>query len=178
MTGLPSRRQGLLAFDSVRGTLLLFGGHPRNDTWELHDPAFGHYGTFGTGCGGTAGVPALAAAPGSLPRLANTFQAQITGLPQRQPAIVHVAFSRTSLGGVALPLALGGIGMPGCRLYTSGDLAQPLNVVGGTASWSLPLGNYPQLVGFTFYNQVFALDAGANALGVVGSNAAAGVIGR
>ena len=42
--------------------------------------------------------------------------------------------------------------------------------VGGSAIWSVPIANQPELVGITFHNQAVALDPAANPFGLSWSN--------
>jgi hypothetical protein len=182
----PGRRFGAaMAYDPIRQRTVLFGGavvwnYPQNlffvlgDTWEFQLPAGASYTTYGAGCVGSRGVPALAAAGNSLPRVGQTFQTTITNLPLQGPAFVFLGLSNTSYGPTPLPLSLNFLGGNGCSVLASGDdLALVTNVL-GTGLWQWTVPNAP---GVAFYNQAFAFDAAANPLGITTSNGGHGVIG-
>ncbi|HZT55452.1 MAG TPA: hypothetical protein VFA35_04435, partial [Burkholderiaceae bacterium] len=131
------------------------------------------YAPYGAGCAGSLGVPTLgAAAP---PALGTFFQANVGNLPGGV-AFMVTGFSATANGPTPLPLDLGPLGMPGCSLLAEAALTTLL-LGGTTATWQLAIPNDPTYLGFTFYNQGFALDPPANALGLTVSNGAHAVIG-
>jgi hypothetical protein len=176
------RTAGGLAFDPRRNRCVHFGGSayagPLGDTWEYGptDPA--GFSTFGQGCRGNAGVPSLAAAPGQWPWLGSPFTLQAARLPANQPLIGFLGFSRTTwFGQFALPFDLTSLGMPGCSLLVSGHLIDVVPNQGGTATWSLQIPTQTELVGANFYNQLFALDPGANPLGVIVTNGSQSTLG-
>ena len=74
-------------------------------------------------------------------------------------------------GGGALPVDLSAIGMTGCSLYQSSDLAG-LPTTGSSLyrDFRMVLPPSPLLVGKHLYLQGFSLAPGENALGVVSSN--------
>ena len=43
--------------------------------------------------------------------------------------------------------------------------------MGGIASYSMPIPKWPSLIGLQLYFQGYALDGGANSLGIISSNA-------
>ena len=90
---------------------------------------------------------------------------------------MFLGFSRTSWGGVPLPVPLDFAGMPGCALHVSGEAL--LGVPGSGAALTLPLAiaNDASLLGARFHNQALVLDPGANALGATLSNAGEARIG-
>jgi hypothetical protein len=176
----PSARRAYgLAFHVPSARTLLFGGgvggsgNPTHgDTWEYVSGLAGAFGAFGAGCPGSAGTPLLAPAPGQLPWLNENFVLELRSLP----AAATLAFgilggSRTAWGSLPLPLDLAAIGMPGCRLHASLDVALPLASSAGVASWTLPIPNDPSLHGATVYVQGGVADPAANALGVTMANA-------
>lgn len=132
---------------------------------------------FGTGCPGTVGVPVLATAPGSVPRIGCPFTLQLSNLPEGADTFVVFGFSKTNWGGDPLPLDLGQFGLFGCTLYTSVDAILFLPSSGGAAEMTIDIPNWPgRLTGVHFYNQAAVVDPGLNPIGVV-SNAGEGVIG-
>jgi hypothetical protein len=125
---------------------------------------------YGSGCVGTAGVPQLSAPAGQLPILGRPFTVQVAGLPLGQPAALQVGASRTHWDTLPLPLDLSPIGMPGCFLLASPQVAFVLLPSGGVARHVLLLPQDPVLIGGTFFLQAFARDPAANALGFTVSN--------
>ncbi len=129
-----------------------------------------NYTPFSRGCG-VAGGPILEGMLGTRPRAGGSYPVTIRNLRWGQPSgsvLLLYGLSR-----YPSPLALGGLGMPGCLLHLAGPFqlqcsAAPL----GLASCDVPMPNIP---GLTFYNQAVVLDARANALGVALSNPAVGV---
>ena len=166
-----------MCFDSGRGVCVLFGGSnglPMGDTWEF-DLGFGPaYATYGGGCPGIHGVPAIAAQTASLPRVGTTFNLQVNNLPFTGPAFLFLGLSDQSYFGYPLPLSLASIGAPTCSLLCSGDQLQVVSNVLGSAVWSFTVPPFP---GATFFNQAIALDPSANALGLTTSNGGRGIIG-
>jgi hypothetical protein len=145
-------------------------------------PAPATFATFGAGCAGSAGVPTLAAQPGSLPQLGSIFQLVVGNLAPTSPLAlgllgISTSFNQNGLGSYALPLALDGLGMPGCAQRVSADLLLALPAGGGIAPWPLPIANVPTLVGLTFYVQALAFDAAANPFGAVTTNSGSGIVG-
>ncbi len=160
----------------------MFGGYANRSlggTWTFFTGGPASYATYGAGCSGTVGTPKLAPALGSLPWMGQTLTIELTGLPN---AVFNAPFgivglSKTSWGATTLPLDLGFMGIPGCKLLVSPDLFVPLANLGGKASWSATVPRTPILIGAVFFQQGFVLDRGANPLGVVVSNAGEGKIG-
>jgi hypothetical protein len=173
----PARAGAALAYDVVRDRVVAFGGvaannELRDDTWEYG----AQFQRFGSGCAGTAGVPALI--PGDVPRLGGIATAAIHNVPAAMPlAFVAIGTSRTQWAGGALPAQLGPIGMPGCRSWTSADLLVQVPAVNGIAAWSTAIPWQPALFGEVVHLQGVTLDPGANAFGFAVSNAATLVVG-
>ena len=180
----PTPRIGhALAYDPVRRGLVAFGGHDGtsilSDTWELTNPDLGDFARFGTGCSGSAGTPALDSVPsGSFPNIGEGFAIRVTSLPVSRATFLYLGFSRASWNGIALPFDLAPIGAPGCPLLVSPDFVLPLANLGGIAPLTLPIPNDAGLVGIRMFVQGWVSDPGANQLGIVVSNAGAGLIGR
>lgn len=135
------------------------------------------YTAFGLGCTGSAGVPILAAIPGHLPWIGNSYGVRLTSIPNAAPSVVFFGASRTAWSPISLPFPLGTFGMPGCTLLVSGDviLGIPTSSNGGTLSMNVP--GSPALVGRAFYNQAFVMDVFANPAGVTASNAGEALVG-
>ena len=179
-----ARGNHALAYDARHGRVVLFGGDtgypsytPLGDTWEYLRASAATYGTFGTGCPGSVGTPSLAPSAGRLPWLGEGFALRISRLPAGKPTYVYLGLSRTVWRSFRLPLDLRVIGMPNCLLYVSPDLTYPVTNTAGTALWNVRFPNDPGLVGVTFFNQAWVVDAAANPFGVSVSNAGEGRIG-
>ena len=165
-----------MAFDPLRGRVVLFGGNRIQETWEFGIGATtASYTAFGQGCLGSAGTPSLAVASGR-PLLGTTMTLTGNHLPPAQLTVLLFGLSRTAWNGVALPLDLGAMGMPGCTLYVSGDALLSLLNWGGQAAWAITVPLSPSLRGLRFFNQVAVLDT-QNAFGMVASNAGTGLVG-
>jgi hypothetical protein len=137
------------------------------------------YSTFGTGCPGSAGVPALhVVGSNTLPVLNNTLMLQVDNVPVGAPVAMLIGFSNQCWDGSELPLALDVIGMAGCDLLVSPLVVAPAVNNGGTASWSLLIPNDASLLCLRFFNQAIVRDPGVNFAGYTASNGGEGVIGR
>ncbi len=163
------RYSAALAFSPARRQMVQFGGvsppfATLGDTWE--------YGaklrTFGTGCAGTNGVPALTA--NDAPRLGSPFTLTLGNL---NPAVNVgvIVFGGTELPGIPLD----GIGMPGCLAYASPDLLFTITGAAGSASWNWPSVAAP--FGASLVMQGLSLDP-VNPLWLVASNAVAVTVGN
>ena len=183
----PTHRLGTaMAFDPIRNRVVLFGGTtlyaptsnpsflPMGDIWEFELGAGAAYTTFGSGCTGSRGVPAIAAQGTSLPHAGGTFSLQVNNLPLTGPVFLFLGVSNTTYGPTSLPLSLGVLGAPGCTAVASGEALYLLTNVLGSAVWQFTV---PNLLGVSFYNQAFAFDPPANALGLTVSNGGHATIG-
>jgi hypothetical protein len=171
------RAAAAMSYDSARGVVVLFGGSGAGgfaDTWEFDLGPVASFTSFGAGCLGSRGVPAIGTQLGSLPRIGTTFSVQATNLPMVGPAFFILGFSSTSYGGSPLPLSLAPLGAPGCSLSVSADVLFPVANVLGIAQWSLTV---PPIPGGQFFVQAVAFDPPANALGLTTSNAGHAVLG-
>lgn len=177
-----ARRLASLAYDRYRGCSVLFGGSNSlvggvnstlSDTWTFGTT----YAPFGSGCAGTAGVPALGATIG--PRVGQTFVPSLTNLIPSYPiAIVATGFSRSVWLSASLPFDMTSSGMPGCSLFVAPDLVNVIAAQNGAGQMLLTIPADPWFLGVTFYQQGFSFEApGFNAFGGVLSNAARARIG-
>ena len=73
---------------------------------------------------------------------------------------------------------MGLFGGTGCSLLTSAEFVIPLTNFNGIGVVTIPIPNDPTLIHFPFYVQGMVNDAAANPLGLVFSNAAAGLAGN
>ena len=78
----------------------------------------------------------------------------------------------------SLPALLDGVGMPGCRTYTSADLLVTLPASNGIATWTWNVPMQSILLGEALFMQGVTFDPGINALGLAVSPAATMVIGN
>jgi hypothetical protein len=168
----PAARSTSMAYDSQRGRVVMFGGgNPFTafgDTWEYGPVQAASYQEFGTGCGGSAGVPRLQAL--TRPWLGDRFTLRADRLPPGNSALVWLGASRSQWGTVPLPLDLTAAGMPGCFLHVRPYLVLPLFNLGGTADAGVGVPNDPVLLGQQFYAQALAVDRPVNAFGATTSN--------
>jgi len=162
-----------LAFDANRGWVVQFGGWNSTtfsmygDTWE--------YGvrseTFGTGCPGSNGIPALDAC--DAPRFGQPYVLSVSNLRMAAGLAVFV-MSLTDMP--ATPLV--GLGMPGCTGYVPMDVFLAGAGVGGLASISLLMPNSIYLVDTTIFSQVLSFDPMINPAWLAISNAHKGTLGH
>lgn len=154
---------GMVQFGGLRGSATYFG-----DTWLYDNPA--SLEIVGAGCGGSNGVPALAAS--NLPRTGQTFTLQAANLnPGLSFAVLVLGL--TPLPGIDLgPL----LGMTGCFAYQTPDLVVTMTPgAPGTAQWTwVPVAG---TAGATLYCQALCLDPPANAFGFTISNGIAATVG-
>jgi len=150
---VPSARWGaVFVYDSANRQSVLFSGQTATlaypaDTWILEPKNGRHadYTTTGPGCPGTQGTPVLAAAPGSLPWIGHTFTANVTSLPNFGPvSLFLLGFSNPNVPALFC--------RPDCTLRAFPDLITQLAVSGNQATWSIPIPNDCNLLGF---NQLF-----------------------
>lgn len=165
-----------LAYDTSLRRTVLFGGTSSGlwvqDTWIHQTPLPADVDPFGSGCAGTAGTPALAAAPYSLPWLGDTLHTVVQTIPVGEPGAVFV-----SSFGTTPPVPLGGFGMPGCDLLVPIDVAEFRPAAAGAAEWTVVIPNVQALAAAVLRQQAFVFDVAANALGLTSSNAIRATLG-
>lgn len=122
------------------------------------------YRTFGAGCPGALGVPTVAAAPGSLPKLGTTFTATAGNLPVSAGLMITGLSNTLASGSIPLPFPLAGLGWPGCNLLVDPLLTDTIVGAANSANWSLTIPSANVLIGFQFYNQAASLDPGPSFL--------------
>lgn len=132
---------------------------------------------FGPSCRGSAGAPDLQAWSGLRPRLGQLWTVTAAPLTPGRAVFVALGLSDSQAGAVRLPYDLSHLGMTGCQLLQSGELAfQAANPI-GVIHWSMAIPNGPWLAGGRFFVQVYALDPAANPAGLVTSNGLAATVG-
>lgn len=177
--GVPATYLVGVVHDDARGVLVTV-----NDTYATWEYVAGAavaatFATYGTGCAGPAGVPALSNVAGSLPRIGSTLQLQLTNLP---PAFVNVpigfiGFDATSWMGMPLPVSLAPLGFPGCHALLAPIRSDGLTNVSGVATWNIALPMNALALGVDIYFQGAVLVAGWNPGGFVFSNGGHAVVG-
>lgn len=182
----PDLAAASLGFDSLRNRFVLFGGADSqgvatNQTWiyERLVVPLAAFTSYGQGCPGPAGSPVLSNVVGSVPRLGQSCDVVLSGLPNTAFSIpVLVAgFDNQSWNGQALPMSLAPLGMPGCLALVRPDLGMYLVNSNGTANWSLAVPSAPSLAGVHIFLQGGVSVPGWNAAGFVASNAAHLIVG-
>ncbi|MEO6594804.1 MAG: hypothetical protein ABIP94_08635, partial [Planctomycetota bacterium] len=123
-----------------------------------------NYTTFGVGCAGALGVPTLAAAPGSPPRLGSTMGVTLGNLPISVGLMITGLSNTLFAGAVPLPLPLAGFGFPGCNLLVDVILSDLIAGTGNTATWFFAIPPSPSLAGTEIFNQGASLDPGPSFL--------------
>jgi hypothetical protein len=175
----PPRMHAVFAYDSLRQRLVMFGGAQGTtkltDTWEYLDNWTASFGSYGDGCPGTAGTPALANT--GKPILGTSMQVTLSKARASAQTLLLIGNSRTSYLGLSLPYNMGPAA-PACTLLAAAILQLPLTTTAtGTASVSLALKNDPSWLGLSFYSQYLVVDPGANLFGLAFSQGGVGVFG-
>ncbi len=138
-------------------------------------PGSAVFAPYGQGCAGSAPAPVLQAT--NAPRLGQTFDLRITGLPSASAAALGlIGFQRDRLLGSPLPIDLAPFGMPGCQGWLAPEQSVVLASSGGQVAWSIAVPADAALSGLGFYVQALVADAAANAFGAVATNGGEGVI--
>ncbi len=158
----------------------LFSPRIWNGTIYYSKAATAFYGTFGAGCKGPTGTPAIAANPASLPKLGSLFRVSLSGMPlTSRLALMITSVNNSSFNGAPiLPLDLKVAGAPGCFLLVDPLLFTGIPLLKGTGTMNLPIPNLPALKGIAFFQQAIGFDVKANAAGFVVSNGGMGIFGK
>ena len=163
----PGNRSFGCAFDASERLVVRYGGVGHVDeTWTYGATSR----TFGAGCTGSNGVPALDAV--DAPRLGQAYDMTLANLVPSIPVGFFV-FGLTA----PAPIALDPIGMPTCVGYVSPDLLISGPAAGGTATAQLVMPANTALIGTALYAQGLSFDPGINAAWLISSNAHEGVLG-
>ncbi len=136
-----------------------------------------NYGYLATGFGlvigftrtFTGAIPILDSS--GYPEIANTFKAQISRAKENSYALMLLGLSNTSWRGYSLPIDLGIVGAPGCKLLTGIELIEvrPTNSK-GEAAFTYAIPNVKSLINMKFYLQGVIVDPPANASGTAWTN--------
>jgi len=132
-------------------------------------PAVASYKTYGAGCKGSNGVPALSNT--GLPKLGQSFQVDLGNARANAPALITLGLSDTKFGALVLPFDLTLIGAPSCKLLASPETLIPFATSGtGTASIKFMIPNLSSLNNVSLFNQFMISDPTVNKLTLVFSN--------
>ena len=160
-----------MAYDSNREMTVLYGGlgtlgYP-TETWEWQGTSLST--AYGTGCGSPPLT--LTQINAAYPTMNTTAKASLTNIPGSL-AFISIGLSNINFGPFQLPITLVGLGMPGCDLLQSVELAALPTITNGagSATFHLPLPNYPALQGMHLYIQGWANAQGFNQGGAIASN--------
>lgn len=146
-----TRLDSSMAFLASQNRMVQFGGVNfstfvfYNDTWRWET------GTFGSGCAGANGTPALSVS--SSPRLGQSWTVTANNVDTALNAGL-IVFGFTELPGVDLGPILG---MTGCNAYTTPDVLTSLQTgAAGSFSWTWP--SVSGSIGDHFFAQALCLD--------------------
>ena len=166
--GAPApRAESSLVFADADNQLILFGGDNGSvlpDTWTAGAAS----STYGTGCGS----PALQFQPNSPgPFVGVSLLGTISNAPTNLAAVA-IGIDREFFGPFPLPLPLTSLGMTGCELWHSAEIAglAATPLVPGTLLLNVALPNAQGLVGRHIYGQAFAFAPGQNPAEIIVSN--------
>jgi len=161
------------------GGLLVAGGFecPRPNPCRIVAPSVWRIGVvdgttapIGPGCSGTAGIPTLT--PRNRPTVGGRFDIDFSSLPTA-PTTLTVGL----IGVPSPPIPLAAAGMPGCALRLGIHASIALGATPNRATWSITIPDLGDLLGFTFDLQAAVTDPGANAGGLVMTNAVRATVG-
>ena len=173
-----------MVYDEARQVIVLFNGvSTATETWlyTFIPVSPGTFMTFGTGCSGSNGTPALKLKDNRLPYIGEEFRLLLSPISNNlsAPAFGVVGASKTTWLSNSLPMSLTPLGFTGCSLYVSMDFFPfHLGNQGGSAAWSMQIPSSVNLVNAKAYLQCWALDFGRNPAHAVVSNAGEVTIGQ
>ena len=122
---------------------------------------------FGSACSGHASPPDLSIDPLATARIGRTMHWLVANAPVGGTSFLMLGFSDTVWAGGALPFDLAPVGMAGCPLLVSPDLATSATAdASGTATHAVPLPDSSALLGAILYGQAIVPAPGLNALGL------------
>ncbi len=121
-------------------------------------------GSFGAGCGGQGGPATVALNSALRPGYASTLQ--FSHLPPVSVACLMTGWSRAWWGSQALPVDLAAIGMPGCQLLVSPDLAVSFYTGNGAMNCSFGVPLSAAIVGQELSFQTLFVQGGLNSAGL------------
>ena len=183
---LGTRRGGMDLLTGSHGALDLVPGvgsgpksYHNSVTGLAYFPVGGHCVTYGDGGLGSPAAATYRFWPIQvnlgLPMAGGSFGFHLHNATGGAPALLFLGVSKSSWGGIPLPFDLGLLGAPGNFLRCSGEAILTLTAAGrgpGKGKAEVRIPSIPLSArGSTLYSQWLILDQGANALGLVVSNA-------
>jgi len=164
-----TRLDAMIGYLPATNRVVVFGGANFTTFTYFGDTWLWEAGTFGAGCAGTNGTPALSSS--SSPRLGQSWTTTVTNL---NPSlnIAFFVFGFSTFPGVDL----GFLPMPGCFLFESLDILIGATGAAGSANWTWPA--VSGTLGTRFYAQAMCFDPTVNGFGFTISNAIAATIGN
>ncbi len=169
-----------LAFDSAALNLVPGRTVVIEDVFvsDLRPAVAARFAAYGAGCRGSRGIPALGRDPDTLPWIGTALRVRVTDAVALRPCWLSIGASKTSWGGIPLPLPLDGAGMPGCVVLASPDLSLALATdAAGALEVPLMVPADARFLGASIHLQAWIADAAANAFGLVVTNAATATLG-
>ncbi|MEZ5965475.1 MAG: hypothetical protein R3F56_16700 [Planctomycetota bacterium] len=160
-----SAHYSTMQMDPVRGLPVIYGSllsSPR--FWEYVTQAPVGFSTYGAACAGSNGMPHLDRDHSTSPLIGSTVRLRASALPAASGTALMI------LGSMRISIDLTPIGMVGCTQLATAVLHLPLVTAGGGANLDLGIPDDASLLGALVPAQCFAVDPGANALGVTASN--------
>ena len=169
-----------MAFDEARQELVYAGiatiQQQRFATWVIEGSPSSAV-DFGFGCGPQpATLQQVSAVP---PVIGRTAQIAMQGAAL-DFGFLAIGTSKFWMGGFPLPIALDGLGMPGCGILQSLDIHSSYpssSGAAGVANFSLPIPPNIFLLGAELHLQAWAPDPAANTAGIVLTNGVTWTIG-
>ena len=166
-TGAAGHNFGL-TFDPLARVAIRYGGFGNTGQTWLYGATTR---TFGNGCAGSNGVPALTAA--DAPRLGANYSLTLSNLNAGIPlAVIVLSQSETA------PVPLDPIGMIGCSAHVTPDLLVSVAAAGGNATWTGAIPVTATLLGASIFAQGLSIDPNVNAAWLTSSNGHQGVLGQ
>lgn len=163
---------GRQVYDSVRKQTVGFGGLNFQTFTAIGTTE--EYGarttTFGMGCAGSNGTPALDSA--GAPSLGSNFDLNATNIATS----TNIAVFSQSLSTIA-PIPLDAVGMPGCTAYVAPTVLTSITGAGGSATLTMAIPATAALVGTVVNTQALSLDPGINPLWLTASNGHSSTLG-
>jgi Galactose oxidase, central domain len=178
------RANQAIAYDVARQKVVMFGGaivylRFYDDTWILSTPNIaGSFKSYGSACGPQP-LPILTSPATGLPNLGRSFVLQASNAPSNSSfGLMSFGASKTLLGNFPLPISLSSLGMTGCTLYQSQDVAWTFPISAGAGQVTLPIPNQLALLRSQFHVQAFLSAPKANAASLISTNAGTATVGN
>jgi hypothetical protein len=176
LPGVSSGPYGTMVHDAAREQIVFTGGYGSFTTW-VFDGNPSAVGSFGMGCGSQPA--SLQTVPFAPPVIGRTAQLSMQGAAL-DFGFLAIGTSKFWMGGFPLPIALDGLGMPGCGILQSNDIHSSYPSSSGSAgiaNFTLPIPPNVFFLGVELHLQAWAPDPAANTAGIVLTNGLTWTIG-